>query len=81
MRRRRRKSGREWRTYFEELLIEENPRKPLEETHPVEGPAKEITHNEIETAIQVKSSQISFIAGKIRKIGEASADTAAMLLN
>ena len=29
------------------------------------------------TPFQVKSSQISFIAWKIRKIGEASADTAA----
>jgi len=28
-------------------------------------------------SVQVKSSQISFIAWKIRKIGEATADTAA----
>ena len=26
--------------YFEELLNEENPRGPLEETHPVERPVK-----------------------------------------
>src|SRR6218665_3953922 len=29
-----------WKTYFEELLNEENPREPLEKTHPVEGSKK-----------------------------------------
>src|SRR6218665_4175476 len=34
-------------------------------------------HCDLTIQLQVKSSQISFIAWKIRKIGEASADTAA----
>jgi len=34
------------------LLNEENPTEPLEEIHPIEGSEKEITRNEIETAIE-----------------------------
>ncbi len=41
-----------WKTYFTELLNEENPREPLEEICPVEGPEREITRSEIEIAIK-----------------------------
>src|SRR6218665_608356 len=41
-----------WKTYFTELLNEENPREPLEDICPVEGPEREITRSEIEIAIK-----------------------------
>lgn len=47
-----------WRSYFEELLNEENAREQLEEENPVEGPENEIMHKEIEQVLgQMKNNK------------------------